>query len=44
MDYSVYTSSSTVHHQMKSRQEFKQGKNIKARADVEAMKECCLLD
>jgi hypothetical protein len=33
----------TVHHQRKSGQEVKQGQNLEAGADEEAMEECCLL-
>jgi hypothetical protein len=32
-----------VHHQRKSGQEFKQGRNLEAGADAEAMKGCCFL-
>jgi hypothetical protein len=33
----------TVHHQSKSGQELKQGRNLEARADAEAMEGCYLL-
>jgi hypothetical protein len=33
-----------VHHQRKSGQELTQDRNLKARADAEAMEGCCLLD
>jgi hypothetical protein len=32
-----------VHHQRKSGQALKQGRNLEAGADAEAMEECCLL-
>ena len=32
-----------VHHQKKSGQELKQGRNLEAGADAEAMEGCCLL-
>jgi hypothetical protein len=33
----------TVHHQRKPDQELKQGRNLEAEADTEAMEGCCLL-
>jgi hypothetical protein len=32
-----------VHHKRKSEQELKQGRNLEAGADTEAMEACCLL-
>jgi hypothetical protein len=34
----------TYHHQRKSGQEIKRGKNLEAGADAEVVERCCLLD
>jgi hypothetical protein len=39
----VYISKSIGHHKRTSEQELKQGRNLEARADAEAMEGCCLL-
>jgi hypothetical protein len=41
--YLVYTFHNTVHHQKKPEQDLKQGRNLRAGPDTEAMEECCLL-
>jgi hypothetical protein len=33
----------TVHHEMKSGEELKQGRNLEVRDDAETMEGCCLL-
>ena len=39
----TYSSTSIVHHGRKSRQELKQGRNLEAGVDAEAMEGCCLV-
>jgi hypothetical protein len=43
MIYLAINFHSTVHHQRKSGQEPKQGRNLEAGAEAEAMEGCCLL-